>query len=161
MTKKIVGGFPRRNKSLTCPEFQTTPSGLRCDCCEITGVDAKMKEKKRRCSKGLVIRVSLFGVGAPEALVIDLIELMFWFTMASIVLTTIQRRRKRSSHDICLCLIPSESHMTEIQFLICLIVMSNEVERCSRKDSKDTIANQSGQIVVAACGFMVPVLVRS
>ncbi|CAN6845568.1 unnamed protein product [Brassica oleracea var. botrytis] len=43
MTKKIVGGFPRRNKSLTCPEFQTTPSGLRCDCCEITGVDAKMK----------------------------------------------------------------------------------------------------------------------
>ncbi|WZZ91713.1 hypothetical protein YC2023_120298 [Brassica napus] len=77
-------------------------------------------------------------------------------------------------------------------FLICLIVMRNEVERYSRKDSKgniflsrtvrnwtqvciyvneyqldcsvllsDTIANQSGQIVVAACGFMVHVLVRS
>ncbi|WZZ91707.1 hypothetical protein YC2023_120286 [Brassica napus] len=66
-------------------------------------------------------------------------------------------------------------------FLICLIVMRNEVERYSRKDSKgniflsrtvpstesktiqnrNTIANQSGQIVVAACGFMVHVLVRS
>ncbi|WZZ91706.1 hypothetical protein YC2023_120297 [Brassica napus] len=40
---QIVGGSLRRSKSSTCPEFQTTPSGLRCDCCEITGVDAKMK----------------------------------------------------------------------------------------------------------------------
>ncbi|CAN6865924.1 unnamed protein product [Brassica oleracea] len=42
-TKQIVGGSLRRSKLSTCPEFQTTPSGLRCDCCEITGVDAKMK----------------------------------------------------------------------------------------------------------------------
>ena len=33
-------------------------------------------EKKRRCSKGLVIRASLFGVGAPEALVIGVVALL-------------------------------------------------------------------------------------
>ncbi|KAL0843927.1 hypothetical protein Bca101_017173 [Brassica carinata] len=33
-------------------------------------------EKKRRCSKGLVIRSSLFGVGAPEALVIGVVALL-------------------------------------------------------------------------------------
>lgn len=34
-------------------------------------------EKKRRCSsKGMVIRASLFGVGAPEALVIGVVALL-------------------------------------------------------------------------------------
>ncbi|KAF8116785.1 hypothetical protein N665_0014s0049 [Sinapis alba] len=33
-------------------------------------------ERKRRCSKGLVIRASLFGVGAPEALVIGVVALL-------------------------------------------------------------------------------------
>ncbi|CAH8362668.1 unnamed protein product [Eruca vesicaria subsp. sativa] len=32
-------------------------------------------EKKRRCSKGMVIRASLFGVGAPEALECNLFSL--------------------------------------------------------------------------------------
>ncbi|XP_024012680.1 sec-independent protein translocase protein TATB, chloroplastic isoform X2 [Eutrema salsugineum] len=33
-------------------------------------------EKKRRCSKGMVVRASLFGVGAPEALVIGVVALL-------------------------------------------------------------------------------------
>lgn len=33
-------------------------------------------EKKRRCSKGMVTRASLFGVGAPEALVIGVVALL-------------------------------------------------------------------------------------
>ncbi|KAL0715761.1 hypothetical protein Bca4012_065083 [Brassica carinata] len=33
-------------------------------------------EKKRRCSKGMVIRASLFGVGTPEALVIGVVALL-------------------------------------------------------------------------------------
>ncbi|CAN7115121.1 unnamed protein product [Brassica rapa subsp. narinosa] len=33
-------------------------------------------EKKMRCNKGLVIRASLFGVGAPEALVIGVVALL-------------------------------------------------------------------------------------
>ncbi|XP_018512633.1 sec-independent protein translocase protein TATB, chloroplastic [Brassica rapa] len=33
-------------------------------------------EKKRRCNNGLVIRASLFGVGAPEALVIGVVALL-------------------------------------------------------------------------------------
>ncbi|CAA7059550.1 unnamed protein product [Microthlaspi erraticum] len=33
-------------------------------------------EKKRRCSKGMTVRASLFGVGAPEALVIGVVALL-------------------------------------------------------------------------------------
>lgn len=34
------------------------------------------EKKKRRCGKGMVIRASLFGVGAPEALVIGVVALL-------------------------------------------------------------------------------------
>lgn len=48
--------------------FQFVKIGWFCSCFCI--------EKKRKCSKDMVICASLFGVGAPEALVIGVVALL-------------------------------------------------------------------------------------
>ena len=63
---------PRSRISLYHHKVDSFFFGKKCSVCVICCAE----KKKRRCSKSMVIRASLFGVGAPEALVIGVVALL-------------------------------------------------------------------------------------